>query len=911
MQRRSHHSPNIFLLITLLAMLASCAAGRKTVSTPTSVVKPAAGSVVQPSATGRQSSATTVRQSSEVTSSPSQTPFWGNIGYDGRPWVTNESRPLTITEGLDNSHVALWASHGRYWNVKQQSWRWQRLTFFGTCEDLFTQTIVVPYLIPMLERAGANVFTPRERDWQRHEVVVDNDDSITVPYYTETGSSGCWQDSGPGYRAIDVMYGTENPFVLGTARAAKATKNGGSEVSWQPHLPVAGRYAVYVSYAATADNVDDAHYTVWHRGRTTDFTVNQRMGAGTWVYLGTFDFDAGCNAYNRVVLTNASSCRGTVTADAVRFGGGMGSVAREGQTSHLPRCLEGARYYAQYAGAPYNIYSTKGGADDYGDDINVRSLMTNWLAGGSCYVPQREGLGVPIELSLAVHSDAGYERDGLGMVGTLAICTTSYHEGRLGSGVSRDVSKDFATQLLDNLHADLSARYGRWAVREVYDRNYSETRLPEIPSAIIETLSHQNFPDMVMGQDPNVRFTLARSLYKTILRFIASGHGRPYTVSPLPPVNFAVEFSAADEVTLRWDGQDDPVEPSARATSYILYISADGGAFDNGTRLSSTACRMRLRPGVLYSFRVTAANKGGESFPSETLCAVYHPEATKTVMIVNGFGRLSAPAVIDTADEQGFDLERDAGVSYGPTLGWSGPQLCFDKTKMGIEGPGGLGNSSSDWQGTLIAGNDFDHVCEHAAALMAYADCNVASSSRGAVEAGKVSVMKYHCVDLLLGLEKNDAHAMVYYKTFTPALQRVLKDYLRSGGTLLASGAYLASDMTADADRRFLGDMLKTQYGGSRQSSRDTPLATVSGMGTTLDYLSLPNEHHYAAQQTDILLPVGQAFSVLTYADGRSAAVAYSDADYKLFVMGFPLECIVGDRKRSAVMRGIMNFLLQ
>ena len=42
------------------------------------------------------------------------------------------------------------------------------------------------------------------------------------------------------------------------------------------------------------------------------------MGGGTWVYLGTFAFDKGCNIYNRVVLTNHSKRRGFVTADAVR-----------------------------------------------------------------------------------------------------------------------------------------------------------------------------------------------------------------------------------------------------------------------------------------------------------------------------------------------------------------------------------------------------------------------------------------------------------------------------------------------------------------------------------------------------------------------------------------------------------------
>lgn len=115
------------------------------------------------------------------------------------------------------------------------------------------------------------------------------------------------------------------------------------------------------------------------------------MGGGTWVYLGTFDFDRGCNEFNRVICTNQSSKRGIVTTDAVRFGGGMGNIEREGNLSELPRCLEGARYYAQWAGAPYKVYSGREGKNDYADDINTRSLMTNWLGGGSVYMPALEG----------------------------------------------------------------------------------------------------------------------------------------------------------------------------------------------------------------------------------------------------------------------------------------------------------------------------------------------------------------------------------------------------------------------------------------------------------------------------------------------------------------------------------------
>ena len=424
--------------------------------------------------------------------------LWGDIDYDGEPWVKNISSPVKVTHGLQNRHISLWASHGLFYDQARGYWRWQRPNLFSTTEDLYTQTIVVPYLIPMLEKAGAIVFTPRERDWQKQEIIVDNDGSKAN--YIEVTKGDKWQTSKqPGFAFHTGTYTDgENPFVAGSARMVKTTssKSRYSLATYQPYFQKAGRYAVYVSYQTLENSIPDALYTVWHKGERTQFHVNQQMGGGTWVYLGTFDFDAGYSEFNRVTVSNQSSEKGIVTTDAIRFGGGMGNIERDGLTSQLPRALEGARYWSQWAGMPYTVYSSKGGTNDYADDINVRSLTTNRLGGGSCYMPTIEGLKVPIELSLAFHSDAGYAKDGEGLIGSLSICTTNHHEGKLNAGISRMASRDLADALLSNETLDLKHKYGQWNRRELFDRNYSETRLPEVPSAILEMLSHQNFPDM-------------------------------------------------------------------------------------------------------------------------------------------------------------------------------------------------------------------------------------------------------------------------------------------------------------------------------------------------------------------------------------------------------------------------------
>lgn len=837
--------------------------------------------------------------------------YWDGIDYKGKPWVSNISKPNNISLGLSNRHIALWASHGRYYDQKKGLWKWQRPNLFCTTEDLFTQTIVVPYLIPMLENAGATVFTPRERDWQTKEIIVDNDKGVSGEgsWYGEHTEKEPWTDTGErgfGFRN-GILRDGENPFTMGTARMIRTTKKEDKAIAiWQPNFKEEGRYAVYVSYQTMPKSVDDAHYIVRHKGQETHFIVNQKMGGGTWVYLGTFDFDKGENPFNCVALTNQSKRKGVVTADAVRFGGGMGNIERGGDISHMPRCLEAARYYAQWAGAPYSIYGNKTGTDDYAEDINTRSLMTNWLAGGSPYVPTKEGKKVPIELSLAVHSDAGYERDGKSLVGSLAICTTSFNDGRLNSGISRFASQDFIEALRSNVTRDLSKKYKRWNWRYLWDRNYSETRLPEVPSAIIETLSHQNFPDMKLGQDPNFKFTMARSIYKTILRYVSQMHRRPCIVQPLQPHLFKATLTGDNKVKLSWKAQDDELEPTAVPTSYNIYVAAGSGGFDNGTNVRGTSYTMELEPGVMYRFKVTAVNRGGESFPTSTLSAYYQPGATKTAMVINGFSRLSAPAVRDNIHEQGFDIEEDAGVSYGLTAGWSGKQQCFNKSTIGSTEPNGLGYSGNEMAGNFVMGNTFDYVYTHADAIAATKKYNVVSCTSETVESGIVDLINYDVVDLALGLQKYDANSTVFYKSIPSMLRNKLSAYVLGHGKLIASGAYIGSDLQHDDERVWLESTLKVAYGGAIHT--DT-ISGIKGMGTEFDFYRQLNPTHYAATKCDVLMPVSTAFCPLQYANGMSAGVAYKGNDNATFTMAFPFECIIDRNKRLSIMNGILKFL--
>lgn len=92
---------------------------------------------------------------------------------------------------------------------------WQRARLFQTVEDLGPLAFTIPYIIPMLENAGASVFVPRERDKQLNEIVVDNDYLNKESYLEKSfNDKTFWKTSdlpGFGLKKL-IIKENENPF---------------------------------------------------------------------------------------------------------------------------------------------------------------------------------------------------------------------------------------------------------------------------------------------------------------------------------------------------------------------------------------------------------------------------------------------------------------------------------------------------------------------------------------------------------------------------------------------------------------------------------------------------------------------------------------------------------------------------
>lgn len=562
--------------------------------------------------------------------------------YAGQPPIPGPGRPRGALSGKT---VWLSAGHGWYWSTTLNRWTTQRGNNYGLVEDFSNAEAVNYYLARYLWNAGAEVWLVRDRAMTEHEVIVDNDQG--APFYTETGS---WiTSSTPGYGG-------------GTYRWSSTFSTLSATATWRPNLPAAGWYAVWAWYREGANRPTDARYEVHHAGGVSRVSISQEVHGRTWRYLGEYYFQAGTAGH--VTLINQSSDTGqAVIADAIRFGGGLGSIAEPGGTSGQPRWEEAAKYWVQYQGAPAEIYAS---------DVTARPLYAEW----------ETAKGYPAEASSAVyiswHTNAG------GGTGTESYIHDT--EPTPGSAALRD-------WVHAELIQDLKAAWNPgWVDRGKKSADFGELReLSTIPGVLLEVAFHdtEDPGDADDLREPVFRQIAARAVYQGIVRYFADRQGTPARLLPEPPTHLVARVTGPGQVTVSWRPPPccDGVVGDA-ATAYKVYQSADGRGFDNGTQTTSTSLVLTNLPAnTLRFFRVTALNEGGESFPTPTVAVRTPPSGEQpSALIVDGFDRLDQTALVPQWESpalgmaQRMFLERmnryDYAVEHGLALSACG--LAFD-----------------------------------------------------------------------------------------------------------------------------------------------------------------------------------------------------------------------------------------
>ena len=338
---------------------------------------------------------------------------------------------------------------------------------------------------------------------------------------------------------------------------------------------------------------------------------------------------------------------------------------------------------------------------------------------------------------------------------------------------------------------------------------------------------------------------------------------------------------------------------------------------------------------MVCSFKVTALNKGGESFPSEILSIGKTFNDKGTVLIINGFDRVCAPADF-TADADtlaGFLDELDHGVPYKTDISYIGSMKEFRRQIPWMDDDAsGFGDSYGTHETMVIAGNTFDYPAIHGEAILkagySFTSCSdesiVHPDSSPKEREKQICMNDYKYVDLILGKQCQTKMGRggirpLEFKTFSKEMQNAITNYCQAGGNFFVSGAYVASDLwdnrlvkANEEDKKFAMEVLKYKWRvgqaarNGKVKSVASPFPEITGSYT---YYQDLNPESYVVESPDALEPAAQgAFTILRYSENNlSAGIAYK-GNYKTCVLGFPFEAIRTVTERELLMKAILTF---
>ena len=521
--------------------------------------------------------------------------------------------------------------------------------------------------------------------------------------------------------------------------------------------------------------------------------------------------------------------------------------------SGMPRWTEGARYWLMHQQADSTLWDLYDG-NEYKDDMKSRGLWVN-------------SLETDVDLCVALHTDGLDSGDDSTIVGTLVIYTAKDDDGNtvLRDGKDRERSnRNLGDWIQTQLTEDLRTLAPEWTRRQLKEANYCESRVPVVPSIILELLSHKNMADMRYGLDPAFRFAACRAVYKGILRYL---NGKEAVVQPLP----VHEMAIAPDGTIRWTAPIDSLEPSATPSYYMVYVRADEGEWDVQQVEKKTELKLNLQRGVQYDCYVVAGNDGGLSMPGPMVSAYLAPdEKAPMALIVDAFDDVYGPDWFADSTFAGivpgtYACESDFSCAY------IGEQWDYRRASLWTNDDNcGWGACYRDHAGQLTVGNTRDWAMRHGRALRQMKISYVSTTAGLMTEPDE----RFKMVDYICGRQR---------RPIGETQKEMLAAYLAKGGRLL-----LSTDHFSAIDPKWAVQNLHASFYAAR--------ATRSGRIVGKRHYQLlltPNEEQLFTCTPEGLKIAEGAAVMATYRDMRCpAAVGFKGPKNKTLVFGFPLEAV-------------------
>jgi len=767
----------------------------------------------------------------------------------------------SLSGPLSDKVLFISQAHGWIDYDDSREWATQRGINHDIVEDFVNSEAINQYLLEYLHNAGAKVFTMRERDMNNNMVIVDNQDGNLTPangIYEEQGNSSLFANSAAkGFKNFQAPYAATNgPFRDngGSDRLIATAASETARAIWKPVIPEDGYYHVYVSYSGVGDRPTDAQYIVSHGGIETEVIVNQEIHRYVWNNIGQFYFKAGSDDF--IALTNKSSESGTtVSADAIRIGGGMGDTLGNYHpvVSTNPRWEEGARPFVQFQGASSAVYA--------GGDVGARSKFAAW-----------EHFSFEDSVYVSWHSNAA---NGTARGTSSYIYSSNPPDGTfddtqavIGSAALQATIHD---EIINDLRADWQVDWTDRGYRSAYFGEINPSNNDEMPSVLIEMAFHDTLTDADSLRHPYFRKLAARAVYQGIVKYFANRDGLSTFLLPEPPTHLNVASPQSGQLYVSWQAPmtDGNNVVGDVATSYVVYKSTDGYNFDNGVETANLFYDYSNQEiGKVYYIKVRAKNAGGLSLASETLGARVMYDNEKRVLIINGFDRLNSGQLV---------------YMNMPDIGGFVDRMFLNQM------------------------NTFDYVIQHGDAIN---DSGVGfdSIANELIEDGlfNLDVNTHQVVIWILGEESSAGSTLV------TAEQSQLQTFLNAGGKLFISGAEIAWDLDnlgSSNDKDFYNNVLMSKY-----TSDDAGVYQADGVVVSLfaglSPINFDDGTHgtYQVEYPDEIGPTNSAQSCMTYLGAQSACTYVDTGTYEVIHLGFPFETIYPKLMRNNVMTETMNY---
>ena len=515
---------------------------------------------------------------------------------------------------LSGRRLALSPGHGLTWYDNLDDWSYQRglinmpgcASCLGIIEDLSNNQIAVRYLIPHLLRAGAQVWSVRERDFSSFETLVDDGDPLVAAQgaWTAGNSAGGFADD---YRVL--LAGDDG------------------SVSYALEPDEEGERWVSIWFVEGPNRVTDALYRIHHLGGVAEHHLDQSKDGSRWIHLGQYRFAPGAEGRVEIMPGPAAEADRYLIADAVRLGGGVDTSEVSGKQANAARWRMSARFNLPYFGLPDAVHT--------GSDVTVRPAWAEWQ-------------GADVYLSLHSNASGG---------GTNAASGTSTYRFNCYSYPDHSTAPDPAlcddppgSDRLQRMVHEAMIEFLRaewdpaWRDRGRLVANFGEMRvLDQIPGALVESAFHDGtekntaemrMPDNQALQDPRFRAWLGYAMYAGIVRYF----DEEAPLLPAHPVEgLSLTHAIGGGMRVAWTA-----DPSAQG--YRVRLGLDGLGLGEGLVTEDTQVVLEdPTPGQLVAVQVSALNGGGEGPPSELAVARYRGNGTfADLLLVSGFDRQDA-----------------------------------------------------------------------------------------------------------------------------------------------------------------------------------------------------------------------------------------------------------------------------